>query len=85
MTLRSPAFALAVLCICMCSALAQKSNKSGAPAPSASQAPPSQGGEDASSSTVGFSIETEMFTYKAVEQNSEIIACDVARFLSEAN
>jgi hypothetical protein len=30
---------------------------------------------------VGFSIETEMLTYRALETNSEAIACDVAAFL----
>lgn len=29
----------------------------------------------------GFAIESEMFTYKAVTENSQLIACDVARFL----
>src|ERR1017187_4761995 len=39
------------------------------------------GGAAADSSTGPFSIETEMFTYKAVEENSEVIACDIARYL----
>ncbi len=34
-----------------------------------------------SSAGVGFSIETEMLTYRALETNSEAIACDVAAFL----
>jgi hypothetical protein len=33
------------------------------------------------SSGVGFSIETEMLTYRALESNSEAIACEVAAFL----
>lgn len=41
----------------------------------------SSGGSGDSSGGPGFSIETEMFTYKAVEQNSEAIACDIARYL----
>jgi hypothetical protein len=34
-----------------------------------------------SSSASGFSIETEMLTYRALEANSEAIACEVAAFL----
>jgi hypothetical protein len=37
-----------------------------------------------SSSGLGFSIETEMLTYRALESNSEAIACDVAGFLHSA-
>jgi hypothetical protein len=33
------------------------------------------------SSASGFSIETEMLTYRALESNSEAIACDVAAYL----
>jgi hypothetical protein len=33
------------------------------------------------SSGLGFSIETEMLTYRALESNSEAIACDVAGYL----
>jgi hypothetical protein len=40
-----------------------------------------QSGQEPAPSSPGFSIETEMFTYKAVEQNSALIACDVARYL----
>src|SRR3984957_17362943 len=32
-------------------------------------------------SSSGFSIETEMLTYRALESNSEAIACDVAAYL----
>jgi hypothetical protein len=38
-------------------------------------------GSGGSSAGVGFSIETEMLTYRALETNSEAIACDVAAFL----
>jgi len=38
-------------------------------------------GGTADASTGPFSIETEMFTYKAVEENSQVIACDIARYL----
>lgn len=34
-----------------------------------------------SSPPLGFSIETEMLTYRALESNSEAIACDVAAYL----
>jgi flagellum-specific peptidoglycan hydrolase FlgJ len=37
-----------------------------------------------SSSGVGFSIETEMLTYRALESNSEAVACDVAGYLHSA-
>jgi hypothetical protein len=39
------------------------------------------GGTAADTSIGPFSIETEMFTYKAVQENSEVIACDIARYL----
>jgi hypothetical protein len=38
-----------------------------------------------SSSGLGFSIETEMLTYRALESNSEAIACDVAGYLHSAD
>jgi hypothetical protein len=38
-------------------------------------------GGDSESSGLGFSIETEMLTYKSLEANSEAIACDIARRL----
>lgn len=38
-------------------------------------------GSDSESSGLGFSIETEMLTYKSLEANSEAIACDIARRL----
>jgi hypothetical protein len=42
------------------------------------------GAED-SSGGGAFSIETEMFTYKAVEENSQVIACDIARYLFQGD
>jgi hypothetical protein len=42
----------------------------------------SKGGGDSSPAGVGFSIESEMLTYRALESNSEAIACDVAAFLN---
>lgn len=41
-----------------------------------------KGGGDSSPAGVGFSIESEMLTYRALESNSEAIACDVAAFLN---
>jgi hypothetical protein len=38
-------------------------------------------GGDTEGSGLGFSIETEMLTYKSLEANSEAIACDIARRL----
>ncbi|HUN85207.1 MAG TPA: hypothetical protein VMU48_12565 [Terracidiphilus sp.] len=60
------------LCLCCLTAAGQKgsggSSSSGDSSGSSSNAP-------------GFSIETEMFTYRAVAENSEAIACDIARYL----
>jgi hypothetical protein len=36
---------------------------------------------DAAPAGLGFSIESEMMTYKSVQANSEAIACDIARYL----
>jgi hypothetical protein len=46
------------------------------------QAQTSKGGGDSSPAGVGFSIESEMLTYRALESNSEAIACDVTAFLN---
>src|ERR1700733_456547 len=46
------------------------------------QAQASKGGGDSTPAGVGFSIESEMLTYRALESNSEAIACDVAAFLN---
>lgn len=50
---------------------------------SSSSGDSSSGGSSkkSSSSDRPFSIETEMFTYKAVEHNSAVIACDTAQYL----
>ena len=63
------------LCLCCLTAFAQKSSSGGSSGSSSG----SSGGD--TSNAPGFSIETEMFTYRAVEQNSEAIACDIARNL----
>jgi hypothetical protein len=46
------------------------------------QAQTAKGGGDSSPAGVGFSIESEMLTYRALESNSEAIACDVTAFLN---
>src|ERR1700753_446209 len=43
---------------------------------------PGKGGGDSTPAGVGFSIESEMLTYRALESNSEAIACDVTAFLN---
>jgi hypothetical protein len=40
---------------------------------------------DSSSGSLGFSIESEMLTYRALEVNSEAVACDVAAFLNQTS
>lgn len=72
---------IAVLSIIGASATAQKNTKPAKTQASGSSTPASRGSQVPSSETAGFSIETEMFTYKAVEENSALIACDVARYL----
>src|SRR5271156_5347197 len=42
----------------------------------------SKGGGDSTPAGVGFSLESEMLTYRALESNSEAIACDVTAFLN---
>ena len=49
--------------------------------PAAPQAGASQASSPTPTSGAGFSIETEMFTYWAEEENSDVIACDIARYL----
>jgi hypothetical protein len=48
----------------------------------AQSTPAKTGATDKSSPAVGFSIETEMLTYRALESNSEAVACDVAAYLN---
>jgi hypothetical protein len=49
------------------------------------QAPPAKGGADNSSGAPGFSIESEMLTYRALQSNSEAIACDIAAYVNGTN
>ena len=46
------------------------------------QAQAGKGDGDSAPAGVGFSIESEMLTYRALESNSEAIACDVSAFLN---
>ena len=46
------------------------------------QTAPGKAAGDSSPAAVGFSIESEMLTYRALESNSEAIACDVTAFLN---
>jgi hypothetical protein len=48
------------------------------------QAAPSKGIANSSSPDGGFSIESEMLTYRALQSNSEAIACDIAAYLNGA-
>lgn len=72
----------AALCLSCLAAPAQsksksKSGSSGSGSGSGSSQPTSEDG----STGLGFSIETEMFTYQAEESNSRVIACDIAQYL----
>ena len=69
-------FLIAALCLCSTLAPAQSKSKSSSSSGSSS-------GQSAAADTnnTPFSIETEMFTYKAVQENSQVIACDIARYL----
>jgi len=49
------------------------------------QTAPAKGSADTSSGALGFSIESEMLTYRALQSNSEAIACDVAAYVNGTN
>jgi hypothetical protein len=51
----------------------------------AQSGPGKAGAGAADASSPGFSIETEMLTYSALESNSEAIACDVAAYLNNTS
>jgi hypothetical protein len=76
---------VSILFLACSSIAAQSKSRSGAAAKSGSSStassPSASSDEDAEPPGLGFSIETEMFTYKAVEENSAVVACDVARYL----
>ena len=72
------------VCCAFSAAQAKSSSKSGSSGSGGSGASAqSSTAGDASSGNGPFSIETEMFTYKSVEENGEIIACDIARYLRQ--
>lgn len=71
-------FGSILFCAC-CSSLA---GQTGNPSQTAQQpGSTGKGNADTEPPGLGFSIETEMFTYKSVEVNSEVVACDIARYL----
>lgn len=51
------------------------------PLPAGAQSAPAKSTASTAPDTPGFSIETEMLTYRALESNSEAIACDIAAYL----
>ena len=46
------------------------------------QIAPAKGNTDTSQASTGFSIESEMLTYRALQSNSEAVACDIAAYLN---
>jgi hypothetical protein len=49
------------------------------------QTAPAKGSAETPSGATGFSIESEMLTYRALQSNSEAIACDIAAFVNGTN
>jgi hypothetical protein len=87
---RATLLLLAALCLSSIPAPAQTKAKSGTSSksgssPSSTVGSTSAGNAPADAATGPFSIETEMFTYKAVEENSQVIACDIARYLFQGD
>jgi hypothetical protein len=85
-SLRSAVLVITALCLSCVTAPAQSSNKSksgssGSGSGGSGGSGTGTGQSEAGASGLGFSIETEMFTYQAVEANSRVIACDIARYL----
>ena len=78
---RTPLLILTVLSLCCASLCAQGKSKSGSSSGSSSSGSSGSSSSGGSSADRPFSIETEMFTYKAVEHNSAVIACDTAQYL----
>lgn len=70
-------FARLLLIFSMISPVASGQSSGTPPAKSGS----SGGSADSSEPKLGFSIETEMLTYKSLQANSEAVACDIARHL----
>lgn len=85
-SVRTPPLFLALFALgCALGFSQNKSSAKGSSSGSSSSSGGSQAGgataANDSSASGPFSIETEMFTYKAVEHNSELIACDTAQYL----
>jgi hypothetical protein len=78
---RTPVLILTVLSLGCASFYAQGKSKSGSTATAGSSTGSSPSSASPAPSDRPFSIETEMFTYKAVEHNSAVIACDTAQYL----
>jgi hypothetical protein len=53
--------------------------------PGQAQTPPAKAAADSSSASLGFSIESEMLTYRALESNSEAVACDITAYLNRTS
>lgn len=53
--------------------------------PGQAQAPAAKGAADSSAAPLGFSIESEMLTYRALESNSEAVACDITGYLNKTS
>jgi hypothetical protein len=53
--------------------------------PGQAQTAPAKAAADSSSAGLGFSIESEMLTYRALEVNSEAVACDITGYLNGTN
>src|ERR1700683_3476994 len=70
-------FARLLLIFSMISPVASGQSSGAPPAKSGSSADSAQSSEP----KLGFSIETEMLTYKSLQANSEAVACDIARHL----
>ena len=74
------------LCLPVAGYSGQTSSPAG-PAPKGGVTPPSSSSPASTNdatSALGFSIETEMFTYRAEAENSDEIACDIGRYLSRS-
>jgi hypothetical protein len=83
--LRTTMLLLAALCLSCTLSFAQSSGSSGSSSKSGSSTSSGQSSSTEAAANSPFSIETEMFTYKAVEENSQVIACDIARYLFQGD
>jgi hypothetical protein len=80
-----PFLLVRALLVLSLSASVSFAQSSGSPAGSNSAGAAGQGGDQSGPAGVGFSIESEMLTYKSLEANSEAIACDIARHLLKSD